>query len=84
MSLDETGWGWRGVQLATILVYIFMFAPILVVVVLSFNASQFGGFPMTGLSLRWYGSSAMRRCCGRSRPPCGSRSSPQVSAPRSG
>ena len=54
MSLDETGWGWRGVQLATILVYIFMFAPILVVVVLSFNASQFGGFPMTGLSLRWY------------------------------
>jgi spermidine/putrescine transport system permease protein len=54
MSLEETGWGWRGVQLATILVYIFMFAPILVVVVLSFNASQFGGFPMTGVSLRWY------------------------------
>ena len=47
MSLDETGWGWR-VQLATILVYIFMFASILVVVVLSFNASQFGGFLYDG------------------------------------
>ena len=48
MTGEDTGWGWRGVQLATLLVYIFMFAPILVVVVLSFNASQFGGFPMTG------------------------------------
>ena len=50
----QKGWGWRAIQLATVLVYIFMFAPILVVVVLSFNDSQFGGFPMTGLSLRWY------------------------------
>lgn len=31
-----------------------MFAPILVVVLLSFNDSMFGGFPMTGLSFRWY------------------------------
>jgi spermidine/putrescine transport system permease protein len=54
MSLEATGWGWRGVQFTTVLVYIFMFAPIIVVVVLSFNSSMFGGFPMTGLSLRWY------------------------------
>ena len=54
MSPEATGWGWRSVQLTTVLVYIFMFAPIVVVVVLSFNSSQFGGFPMTGLSLRWY------------------------------
>jgi len=54
MSPEATGWGWRSVQLTTVLVYIFMFAPIAVVVVLSFNSSQFGGFPMTGLSLRWY------------------------------
>src|SRR5262249_39091526 len=40
--------------LATILVYIFMFAPIIVTIVLSFNDSMFGGFPMTGVSLRWY------------------------------
>lgn len=48
-------WGWRAVQAATALVYIFMFAPIIAVVVLSFNASRFGGFPMTGFSLQWYG-----------------------------
>ena len=56
MSLDTStkGLGWRAVQLFTVLVYIFMFAPILVVIVLSFNASQFGGFPMTGFSLHWY------------------------------
>ena len=48
------GLGWRAVQAFTVLVYIFMFAPILVVVILSFNDSQFGGFPMTGFSLRWY------------------------------
>jgi len=51
---DTKGWGWRAIQAATILVYIFMFAPILAVVVLSFNASRFGGFPMTGFSLHWY------------------------------
>jgi len=48
-------WGWRLVKAVTILVYIFMFAPIIVTIVLSFNASMFGGFPMTGLSLHWYG-----------------------------
>jgi spermidine/putrescine transport system permease protein len=32
-----------------------MFAPIIVTIILSFNASMFGGFPMTGLSLQWYG-----------------------------
>ena len=51
---DNRGLGWRAVQLVTVLVYIFMFAPILVVIVLSFNDSQFGGFPMTGFSFRWY------------------------------
>ena len=56
MSLDTStrGFGWRAVQVFTVLVYVFMFAPILVVIVLSFNASQFGGFPMTGFSLHWY------------------------------
>ena len=48
------GFGWRAIQAFTVLVYIFMFAPIIVVVILSFNDSQFGGFPMTGFSLRWY------------------------------
>ncbi len=47
--------GWRAVQFVTVLVYIFMFAPIIAVVILSFNASRFGGFPLTGFSLHWYG-----------------------------
>ena len=51
----ESSWGWRAVQVITLLVYIFMFAPIIAVIFLSFNASQFGGFPMTGFSLQWYG-----------------------------
>lgn len=50
----EGRWAWRLTGLITILVYVFMFAPILAVIVLSFNESQFGGFPMTGFSLRWY------------------------------
>jgi spermidine/putrescine transport system permease protein len=49
------GWGWRIIQAATLLVYIFMFAPIIAVILLSFNSSRFGGFPMTGFSLQWYG-----------------------------
>ncbi|WP_247653732.1 ABC transporter permease [Labrenzia sp. PHM005] len=31
-----------------------MFLPVIVVVLLSFNASQFGSFPMTGFSFRWF------------------------------
>ncbi len=38
----------------TTLVYIFMFAPIAVVVLLSFNSAQFGSFPIEGFSLRWF------------------------------
>jgi spermidine/putrescine transport system permease protein len=49
-----SGPGWQALKLFTIAVYFFMFAPILVVVILSFNDSMFGGFPMTGVSLRWY------------------------------
>jgi spermidine/putrescine transport system permease protein len=52
--MNESARGWGLIKLATFLVYLFMFAPIIVVLVLSFNASQFGGFPMTGFSLHWY------------------------------
>ena len=45
---------WSLLKFYTILVYAFMFAPILVVLALAFNASQFGGFPIEGLSLRWF------------------------------
>jgi spermidine/putrescine transport system permease protein len=46
--------GWRLIRIYTILVYLFMFLPIAVVVLLSFNANQFGSFPMTGLSTHWF------------------------------
>ena len=46
--------GWTLIRLYTILFYLFMFLPIGVVVLLSFNASEFGMFPMTGLSFRWF------------------------------
>ncbi|MGM0585764.1 MAG: ABC transporter permease [Pseudomonadota bacterium] len=46
--------GWSLIRLWTLLVYGFMFLPVAVVVLLSFNASQFGSFPMTGLSFRWF------------------------------
>lgn len=45
---------WTLLKAYTILVYVFMFAPILVVLVLAFNASQFGGFPIEGFSFRWF------------------------------
>ncbi|WP_421906481.1 ABC transporter permease [Mameliella sp.] len=47
-------WGWHLIRLWSLLVYGFMFLPVAVVVLLSFNASQFGSFPMTGFSLRWF------------------------------
>ena len=45
---------WSLIRLGTIVIYLFMFAPVAVVVLLSFNASQFGSFPMEGISLRWF------------------------------
>ena len=47
--------GWRAINFASVLVYLFLFAPIMVTMLLSFNASQFGGFPMTGFSFHWFG-----------------------------
>lgn len=46
--------GWSLIRFYTLLVYIWMFAPIVAVVLLSFNPKQFGSFPMEGFSFRWY------------------------------
>ncbi|MGD1876089.1 MAG: ABC transporter permease [Kiloniellaceae bacterium] len=46
--------GWSLIRAFTVLVYLFMFLPVAVVVLLAFNANQFGSFPMEGLSLRWF------------------------------
>ncbi|MDX6410649.1 MAG: spermidine/putrescine transport system permease protein [Gaiellaceae bacterium] len=38
-----------------VLVYVFLFAPILLLVAFSFNANKYGTFPFTGWTLHWYG-----------------------------
>jgi spermidine/putrescine transport system permease protein len=46
--------GWTAIRLVTLLAYLFLFGPIVVVVLLSFNPQEFGSFPIKGLTLRWY------------------------------
>ena len=41
-----TGWA--------VLVYVFLFAPIVLLVLFSFNANRFGTLPITGWTLHWY------------------------------
>ncbi len=45
---------WNLIKIYTIAVYLFMFAPIAVVLLLAFNSAEFASFPMTGFSLRWF------------------------------
>ncbi|HEU4977067.1 MAG TPA: ABC transporter permease [Baekduia sp.] len=42
------GWG--------VLVYLFLFAPIVLLVLFSFNANRYGTLPVTGWTLKWYQS----------------------------
>lgn len=50
--------GWGLIRLGAIAVYAFMFLPVAVVVILAFNANQFGAFPIEGMSLRWFAALA--------------------------
>ena len=45
--------GWLMAAYA-LLVYAFLFAPIVVVVLMSFNSNRYSGFPLESFSLRWY------------------------------
>lgn len=38
----------------TIVVYIFMLAPVFVIVLLSFDTAEYAGFPLSGWTLKWY------------------------------
>src|SRR5713101_5964996 len=38
-----------------VLVYVFLFAPIALLVAFSFNANKYGTFPFTGWTTAWYG-----------------------------
>ena len=55
MSADRPGLGWNGLRLLALCIYIFMFAPIVVVVLLAFNSARTGSFPMEGFSFVWFG-----------------------------
>ncbi|SDR63458.1 putative spermidine/putrescine transport system permease protein [Rhizobiales bacterium GAS113] len=51
MSSDLT----RGaLSLFVLLFFVFLVAPILIVVIVSFSSQSYVGFPLTGLSLKWY------------------------------
>jgi spermidine/putrescine transport system permease protein len=40
------------------LIYVFLFAPIVLLILLSFNKNRYGSFPITGWTLHWYSSIA--------------------------
>src|SRR5881394_4033285 len=42
-------------SLWAVLIYVFLFAPIVLLVVFSFNANRYGTFPFTGWTTDWYG-----------------------------
>jgi len=42
-------------SLWAIVIYVFLFAPIVLLVVFSFNANKYGTFPITGWTGKWYG-----------------------------
>lgn len=45
---------WNAIRVSTVAVYLFLFLPIVAVILLSFNPRQYGGFPIEGFSLHWY------------------------------
>ena len=52
-SLAERGWHYA-YRLVCTAVFVFLVAPILIIVPLSFNAGAFFTYPLAGVSLRWY------------------------------
>ena len=44
----------RGLAAYGVLIYVFLFAPIVLLVLFSFNANRYGTFPITGWTLEWY------------------------------
>jgi spermidine/putrescine transport system permease protein len=53
--MDRSPWLERGLTVITVAVYLFMLAPVVVIIVLAFNEAEYGGFPMSGVTLRWFG-----------------------------
>jgi len=54
--VSRRGWLTRGaLSVWALLIYVFLFAPIVLLVVFSFNANRYGTFPITGWTTKWYG-----------------------------
>jgi spermidine/putrescine transport system permease protein len=45
---------WNVLRVVGCAIYIFLFAPVVIVILLAFNAASTGSFPMTGFSLQWF------------------------------
>lgn len=52
--MDHPPWLARVLGTLTAAVYLFMLAPVAVVVILAFNQAEYGSFPMTGVTLDWF------------------------------
>jgi len=52
--IDSGAIGWATLRLFSLAVYVFLFAPIVVVVLLAFNAARSGSFPIEGFSFAWF------------------------------
>jgi ABC-type spermidine/putrescine transport system permease subunit II len=50
----SSGAKWNAIRLVSLVVYVLMLLPLLVIVINSFNPSRLGNFPPQSLSLRWY------------------------------
>ena len=47
------------------LMYVFLFVPVLLLILLSFNRNRYGSFPITGLTTEWYSSVLRAPICRR-------------------
>jgi spermidine/putrescine transport system permease protein len=52
--MNGEAWGWRGLSVLAAVTYAFLFAPLVITALLSFNSSEFGGFPLHGFTLSWF------------------------------
>lgn len=53
--MKQSSWPWRTLTVAVMAIYVFILAPILITLTVSFNATNRSFFPPRGLSLRWWG-----------------------------
>ena len=54
-TTGQSGWTGRLFRLYGLLGYIFLYLPVVLLALFSFNKSAAGNLPFTGLTLKWYG-----------------------------